>query len=256
MLSRRQEVPGAVDPLRLYRYLRALNPAPYLFYLALDDLALVGSSPEVLVRVEGDEEEADDLAEAEAAPPVATEAPARPRVPLEVERILREEAQREAQARAEEASRPAERPATPLRSVAPDPTPVKRSDGRRYYRPEDLRLIAGLCQVLREEGLSIRGARRLIASDRGSKLRQIGARRLGEIRGEFQAAAAQDGAVHDPFTAGSAQQAGDDQPPSPAADWLGRLCASAAFLHRARASGTPLPPGIAPLRDRLRQARG
>ena len=69
-------------------------------------------------------------------------------------------------------------------------------------------------------------------------------------------AAAQDGAVHDPFTAGSAQQAGDDQPPSPAADWLGRLCASAAFLHRARASGTPLPPGIAPLRDRLRQARG
>jgi len=48
-------VPGAVDPLRLYRYLRALNPAPYLFYLTLDDLAIVGSSPEVLVRVEGDE---------------------------------------------------------------------------------------------------------------------------------------------------------------------------------------------------------
>jgi anthranilate synthase component 1 len=55
VLSRRQEVPGAVDPLRLYRYLRALNPAPYLFYLSLDDVALVGSSPEVLVRVEGDE---------------------------------------------------------------------------------------------------------------------------------------------------------------------------------------------------------
>ena len=55
VLSRRQEVPGAVDPLRLYRYLRALNPAPYLFYLALDDVTFVGSSPEVLVRVEGDE---------------------------------------------------------------------------------------------------------------------------------------------------------------------------------------------------------
>ena len=55
VLSRRQVVPGAVDPLRLYRYLRALNPAPYLFYLTLDDLAIVGSSPEVLVRVEGDE---------------------------------------------------------------------------------------------------------------------------------------------------------------------------------------------------------
>ncbi|HEY3279310.1 MAG TPA: anthranilate synthase component I family protein [Gemmatimonadales bacterium] len=55
VLSRRQVVAGAVDPVRLYRYLRALNPAPYLFYLALDDLAVVGSSPEVLVRVEGDE---------------------------------------------------------------------------------------------------------------------------------------------------------------------------------------------------------
>ncbi len=55
VLSRRQDVAGAVDPLRLYRYLRALNPAPYLFYLALDDVTIVGSSPEVLVRVEGDE---------------------------------------------------------------------------------------------------------------------------------------------------------------------------------------------------------
>src|SRR5213593_5037558 len=34
VLSRRQEAAGAVDPLLLYRYLRALNPAPYLFYLA------------------------------------------------------------------------------------------------------------------------------------------------------------------------------------------------------------------------------
>jgi anthranilate synthase component 1 len=54
VLSRRLEVP-APDPLLTYRYLRALNPAPYLFYLACDDLFLVGSSPEVLVRVEGDE---------------------------------------------------------------------------------------------------------------------------------------------------------------------------------------------------------
>ena len=55
VLSRRQEAPGAVDPFRLYRYLRALNPAPYLFYLALDEFSLVGSSPEVLVRVENGE---------------------------------------------------------------------------------------------------------------------------------------------------------------------------------------------------------
>ena len=55
VLSRRQVVKGAVDPLRMYRYLRALNPAPYLFYLTLDDVTFLGSSPEVLVRVEGDE---------------------------------------------------------------------------------------------------------------------------------------------------------------------------------------------------------
>jgi anthranilate synthase component 1 len=52
VLSRRLDVAGHVEALRLYRYLRALNPAPYLFYLALDGLHLVGSSPEVLVRVE------------------------------------------------------------------------------------------------------------------------------------------------------------------------------------------------------------
>ena len=51
VLSRRLEVAGAVDPFRLYRALRALNPAPYLFHLALDDFAFLGSSPEVLVRV-------------------------------------------------------------------------------------------------------------------------------------------------------------------------------------------------------------
>ncbi|HEU5357633.1 MAG TPA: anthranilate synthase component I family protein, partial [Gemmatimonadales bacterium] len=54
VLSRRLDLP-APDPFLAYRYLRALNPAPYLFFLQCDDLHLVGSSPEVLVRVEGDE---------------------------------------------------------------------------------------------------------------------------------------------------------------------------------------------------------
>jgi len=52
VLSRRQEVSCAARPLEVYRALRALNPAPYLFLLSLDGLHLVGSSPEVLVRVE------------------------------------------------------------------------------------------------------------------------------------------------------------------------------------------------------------
>ena len=52
VLSRRLEVAAAVDPLMLYRSLRSLNPSPYLYYLALDGTHIVGSSPEVLVRVE------------------------------------------------------------------------------------------------------------------------------------------------------------------------------------------------------------
>ena len=44
-------------------------------------------------------------------------------------------------------------------------SPVKRSDGRRYYRLDDVLLAAGICESLREEGLTIRGARRLIAQD-------------------------------------------------------------------------------------------
>ncbi len=55
VLSRRQDVAASVDPLRLYRFLRALNPSPYLFLLEFDGVSVVGSSPEVLVRVENDE---------------------------------------------------------------------------------------------------------------------------------------------------------------------------------------------------------
>ncbi|HYF39316.1 MAG TPA: anthranilate synthase component I [Gemmatimonadales bacterium] len=51
VLSRRLEVP-APDPFRTYRYLRALNPAPYLYYLHCDEMYIIGSSPEILVRVE------------------------------------------------------------------------------------------------------------------------------------------------------------------------------------------------------------
>lgn len=56
--------------------------------------------------------------------------------------------------------------------------PVRRPDGRRYYRPDDLLLAAGLCEVMREEGLTIRGAQRLIALDKGAALRERGRLRL------------------------------------------------------------------------------
>jgi anthranilate synthase component 1 len=40
-------------PFEIYRQLRALNPSPYLFYLQMNDVAVVGSSPEMLVKVQG-----------------------------------------------------------------------------------------------------------------------------------------------------------------------------------------------------------
>jgi anthranilate synthase component I len=52
VLSQRLTVPLAAQPFDLYRMLRTLNPSPYLFYLDLDGFQLVGSSPEVLVRLE------------------------------------------------------------------------------------------------------------------------------------------------------------------------------------------------------------
>jgi anthranilate synthase component I len=52
VLSQRLTVPLRAHPFDLYRMLRTLNPSPYLFYLDLDGFQLVGSSPEVLVRLE------------------------------------------------------------------------------------------------------------------------------------------------------------------------------------------------------------
>ena len=48
--SHRMSVDFEQDPLTLYRALRNLNPSPYLYYIDLGDLQIIGSSPEILVR--------------------------------------------------------------------------------------------------------------------------------------------------------------------------------------------------------------
>jgi anthranilate synthase component 1 len=53
VLSQRAERPTHVGAVELYRALRRINPSPYLFLLELDGVALVGSSPETLVKLEG-----------------------------------------------------------------------------------------------------------------------------------------------------------------------------------------------------------
>jgi anthranilate synthase component 1 len=51
LLARRIAVPHDFPSTALYRALRAINPSPYMYHLALDGVELVGSSPELLVRV-------------------------------------------------------------------------------------------------------------------------------------------------------------------------------------------------------------
>jgi len=54
VLSQRFSADLTVDPLDIYRILRTLNPSPYMFFLRLDDTLVVGASPEVMVRKEGE----------------------------------------------------------------------------------------------------------------------------------------------------------------------------------------------------------
>jgi anthranilate synthase component 1 len=53
VLSQRLEMLPGVHPFQIYRALRTVNPSPYLFYLQIRDCAVVGSSPELLVKVDG-----------------------------------------------------------------------------------------------------------------------------------------------------------------------------------------------------------
>jgi anthranilate synthase component I len=53
VLSQRFETEIAAEPFTIYRALRHVNPSPYMYFIRMGDQAIVGSSPEMLVRVEG-----------------------------------------------------------------------------------------------------------------------------------------------------------------------------------------------------------
>src|SRR5271170_747841 len=55
VISQRFSAKTSATPFEIYRQLRAVNPSPYLFYLQMNDVAVVGSSPEMLVKVQGRE---------------------------------------------------------------------------------------------------------------------------------------------------------------------------------------------------------
>jgi anthranilate synthase component 1 len=54
VLSQRLETDTTADAFEIYRALRFINPSPYMFYLELEDLRIIGSSPETMVRLTGD----------------------------------------------------------------------------------------------------------------------------------------------------------------------------------------------------------
>jgi len=54
VLCQRLESETSADPFEIYRALRFINPSPYMFYLELEDLRVIGSSPETMVRLTGD----------------------------------------------------------------------------------------------------------------------------------------------------------------------------------------------------------
>ena len=51
--SQRFSTDTNTDPFEIYRALRVVNPSPYLYFLRLDDVSVVGSSPEMLIKVQG-----------------------------------------------------------------------------------------------------------------------------------------------------------------------------------------------------------
>jgi anthranilate synthase component 1 len=62
VVSRRLDCPLPAEPFTVYRALRTINPSPYLFFLRLGQATVVGSSPEVLVRLEGERVEVRPIA--------------------------------------------------------------------------------------------------------------------------------------------------------------------------------------------------
>jgi anthranilate synthase component 1 len=62
VLSQRLRFDLQQDPFTIYRALRTINPSPYMYYLNFGDVQVVGSSPEVLVRLEGEQVEVRPIA--------------------------------------------------------------------------------------------------------------------------------------------------------------------------------------------------
>lgn len=62
----------------------------------------------------------------------------------------------------------------------PQIRPMKRGGGRRYYRPEDLALLRGICHLLHAEGYTIKGVQKILREQGVDHVKQVGAHASGE----------------------------------------------------------------------------
>lgn len=126
-------------------------------------------------------------------------------------------------------------------------SPVKRRDGRRYYRPDDVKLAAGLCELLREEGQSIRGVKKQMQADRGAALKARGAARLGgAIADDPKVPQPTEAATPEPVTALPLEPRPIEAPPAPAEALAEKRPAPTARKRKATTTDTlPLFPELA-----------
>src|SRR5262249_44487454 len=62
VLSQRFEADASAEPFTVYRALRHVNPSPYMYFIRMGGMSVIGSSPEMLVRVEGSRVETHPIA--------------------------------------------------------------------------------------------------------------------------------------------------------------------------------------------------
>jgi DNA-binding transcriptional MerR regulator len=66
----------------------------------------------------------------------------------------------------------------------PQVRPMKRGGGRRYYRPEDLALLRGICHLLHAEGYTIKGVQKILREQGIDQVKQIAAKTKTDAAGQ------------------------------------------------------------------------
>ena len=120
--------------------------------------------------------------------------------------------------------------------------PVKRGGGRRYYRPEDVRLLRGIRGLLYDDGMTIKGVQKILR-ERG--LRHVVG--LGTLAAEMEAEAAAPAAPAPPSAAAPRPARAPAPPGQPQGDLFG---VGAAVAEMVEATADERPAAAGPLRPR------